>query len=158
MRPPTPSTKTLAPISDRATSTDDAEGLTASTTSIEGLSPADIVSAAAAFVVTASMPADGGEAAGPLATIAMGFSQQPDASFLNGAVSVQKLGGAPVEIPVMIGQAQGNPSTVLLTPLAPLGPGAYRVMLRGGTANALRSVSGETLAADHVFTFTVDMP
>jgi hypothetical protein len=61
-------------------------------------------------------------------------------------------------VPLLIAQAEGNPATVLLTPLAPLGTGVYRVTLHGGDATAITAVGGESLPADYSFTFTVEMP
>ncbi len=55
-------------------------------------------------------------------------------------------------------QAEGNPATVVLTPLAPLGPGTYRVTVHGGDGTALTSIAGEPLPADYSFTFTVGVP
>ena len=77
---------------------------------------------------------------------------------LNGAVRLQNIRVQPAGRPGAAAQAQGNPATVLLTPLAPLEPGVYRVTLHGGSADALTSVTGATLAADYSFTFTVEMP
>jgi hypothetical protein len=108
--------------------------------------------------VTAIMPADTSVVTAPLATIAIGLTHEPDASFLNGAVRLQNITAQPVPVPVLIAQAEGNPATVLLTPLAPLGAGVYRVTLHGGDATALTAVDGETLPADYSFTFTVEMP
>jgi methionine-rich copper-binding protein CopC len=113
---------------------------------------------ATAFAVTVTMPADGSSSAAPLATIAIGFSQQPDASYLNGAVRLQNITAQPLDVAVLVAQAEGNPSTVLLTPVAPLGAGVYRVTLRGGSGNPMTAVNGETLPADYSFIFTVDMP
>ena len=113
---------------------------------------------AAAFAVMVTMPADDSAIAAPLATIAIGFSQQPDASYLNRAVRLQNITAQPVDVAVLIAQAAGNPSTVLLTPVVPLGAGVYRVTLHGGSGNPMTSVDGETLADDYSFTFTVDMP
>jgi hypothetical protein len=110
------------------------------------------------LAVTATMPADGSSAAAPLATIAFGISEQPDLSSLNRAVQLQNISAQPVDLVVLISQAQGNPATVLLTPVAPLGPGRYRVTLHGGGASALTAVDGATLPADYSFTFTVEMP
>jgi hypothetical protein len=73
-------------------------------------------------------------------------------------VRLQNITGQPLDVVVLISQAQGNPATVLLTPVAPLGPGLYRVTLHGGATNALISVTGATLPGDYSFTFTVDMP
>lgn len=112
----------------------------------------------APLAVIATMPADGSRVAAPLASIAIGISEQPDSSVLNRAVRLQNIGVQPADIVVLLSQAQGNPATVLLTPLAPLEPGVYRVSLHGGSANALTSVTGATLATDYSFTFTVEMP
>jgi hypothetical protein len=91
-------------------------------------------------------------------TIAVGLSQEPDVSFLNGAVRVQNVSAEPIDIPVQIARAAGNPATVLLTPVVPLLPGAYRVTLRGGGSAALTAVGGAALPADYSFTFTVEEP
>ncbi|HEY4341075.1 MAG TPA: Ig-like domain-containing protein [Steroidobacteraceae bacterium] len=111
-----------------------------------------------ALAVTATMPADGSFVTAPLATIAIGFGHEPDASFLNGAVRVQNITAQPIQVPVLIAQAEGNPATVLLTPLAPLAAGTYRVTVHGGDATAMTAVGGESLPADYSFTFTVEMP
>jgi hypothetical protein len=94
------------------------------------------------------MPADSSIVTAPLTTIAIGVSEQPDTSFLNNAVRLQNISGQPLDVVVLISQAQGNPATVLLTPVAPLGQGVYRVTLHGGSANALTSVTGATLPGD----------
>lgn len=112
----------------------------------------------AALMVTATMPADGAVMSAPLGTIAIGLSQEPDVSFLNGAVRLQNITAQPVPVALLLAEAQGNPATVLLTPLAPLGAGVYRVTLHGGDATALTAVGGESLPADYSFTFTVEMP
>ena len=104
------------------------------------------------------MPADGAAMTAPLGTIAIGLSHEPDVSFLNGAVRLQNITAQPVPVPLLIAQAEGNPATVLLTPLAPLGTGVYRVTLHGGDATAITAVGGESLPADYSFTFTVEMP
>ncbi len=111
-----------------------------------------------AMAVTATMPVDHSVVDAPVATIAVGLSQRPDASYLNAAVRLENISAAPETVPVMVGQAEGNPSTVLLTPLAPLGPGTYRMTLHGGDTTALTSVAGEALPADYSFTFTVSAP
>jgi Bacterial Ig-like domain len=112
----------------------------------------------AALTVTATMPADGAVMTAPLGTIAIGLSHEPDVSFLNGAVRLQNITAQPMPVPLLIAQAEGNPATVLLTPLAPLGTGVYRVTLHGGDATAITAVGGESLPADYSFTFTVEMP
>jgi hypothetical protein len=112
----------------------------------------------AALAVSATMPADGSAVERSLATIAIGFSQQPDPSYLNRALRLQRIGTAPADLPVMVATAEGNPATVLLTPLAPLPVGAYRITVHGGDAQAMTSVAGAVLPADFSFTFTVEAP
>jgi hypothetical protein len=123
-----------------------------------GAPPPATAAAAAALAVTATMPVDRTAMTAPVTTIAVGLNQEPDVSFLNEAVRLQNISAEPVDIPVLIARAEGNPATVLLTPVAPLLPGAYRVTLRGGGASALTAVGGESLPADYSFTFTVDKP
>jgi methionine-rich copper-binding protein CopC len=113
---------------------------------------------AASLSVTATMPADRSEMTAPVATIAVALSQEPDPSQLQRAVQVQTISAEPADVPILVAQAEGNPSTVLLTPMAPLVPGSYRVTLRGGGAAALTALTGESLPADYSFTFTVDKP
>ena len=115
-------------------------------------------STATALAVTVTSPADRSSLSAPLATIAIGLSAEPDTSFLNSALRLQNIGAQPLDVGVLISQAQGNPATVLLTPLAPLEPGVYRVTVHGGGANPLTAVDGATLPADYSFTFTVEMP
>jgi hypothetical protein len=119
---------------------------------------ATATAAAEAVAVTATMPADRSRVDTALATIAIGVSKEPERSSLNAAIRVQNITAQPVDVPVLIGQAQGNAATVLLTPLAPLAPGLYRVTLRGGNGAALTAMDGESLPADYSFTFTVEMP
>lgn len=113
---------------------------------------------AGAVAVTATMPADGSSMDAALATIAIGVSEEPDPSSLYGAIRLQNITAQPQDVPVLIAPAQGNAKTVLLTPFAPLGPGVYRVTLRGGNGLALTSLAGKSLPADYAFTFTVEMP
>jgi methionine-rich copper-binding protein CopC len=136
--------------------TNGAQAPTAVANSVAGVSRES--AAVAALAVTATMPADGSRVDDSLATIAIGFSEQPDASYLNGAVRLQNISAQPVDVPVLVAQAQGNPATVLLTPLAPLAPGVYRVTLSGGNAASLTAVNGDSLPAAYSFSFTVEMP
>jgi methionine-rich copper-binding protein CopC len=122
--------------------------------------PATATSApgSAALAVSATMPADGSAVERSLATIAIGFSHQPDPSYLNRALRLERIGAAPADLPVMVATAQGNPATVLLTPLAPLPAGAYRITVHGGDAQAMTSIDGAALPTDYSFTFTVEAP
>ena len=112
----------------------------------------------ASFAVAATTPVDHSAVDSSVATIAIGFSRPPDRSVLNGALRLQHLSPVPGDIPLVVTQAIGNPSTVLLSPLAPLGPGAYQVTVHGGQGNALTSIDGAVLPADYSFTFTVEAP
>jgi methionine-rich copper-binding protein CopC len=125
-----------------------------------GAPPATAVATveASAVAVTATMPADGSRVDTALATIAIGVSKEPDLSSLDAAIRVQNITAQPADVPVLIAKAQGNGATVLLTPMAPLAPGLYRVTLRGGEGGALTAMDGESLPADYSFTFTVETP
>jgi hypothetical protein len=122
-----------------------------------GAAPA-AASTSSGMAVTATTPVDRAVMDGPVATIAVGFSQRPDASYIDGAVHLENISAAAETVPVMVGQAEGNPATVLLTPLAPLRSGTYRLTIHGGDNTALTSVEGEALPADYSFTFTVGVP
>jgi len=122
-----------------------------------GAAPASATTSAA-LAVTATMPVDRAFVDAPVATIAVAFNQHTDPSYLHGAVRLQNMSAATATVPVLIDQAQANPGTVLLTPLAPLGPGTYRITIHGGDRTALTSVTGDALAADYSFTFTVGAP
>jgi methionine-rich copper-binding protein CopC len=112
----------------------------------------------APLAVVVTMPADDSAVSAPLRTIAIAFSDAPDTSYLYGALALQNMTGEPAQVPLLVAQAEGNPSTVLLMPLAPLGAGTYRVTVHGGDATAMTAVGGESLPADYSFTFTVETP
>jgi methionine-rich copper-binding protein CopC len=113
----------------------------------------------ASLAVTATMPADRTAIADPVTTIAVGLSQEPDPSQLPRAVQVQNISAAtPDDVPIRVARAEGNPSTVLLTPMTPLLPGSYRVTLHGGSDAALTALTGASLPADYSFIFTVEKP
>jgi hypothetical protein len=124
----------------------------------EGALPAAAAAPAAMLAVTATMPADRTAMTAPVTTIAVGFDQEPDVSFVNGAVRLQNISAEPLELPIRVAPAAGNPGTLLVTPATPLLPGVYRVTLRGGGAAALTALGGASLPADYSFTFTVDEP
>jgi hypothetical protein len=110
------------------------------------------------LAVIATMPADDSAVSAPLSTIAIGFSDAADVSYLNNAVQLRNITAQPVPVPVLLATAEGNPATVLLTPLAPLGAGTYRVTVHGGDATAMTAIGGASFPADYSFTFTVEMP
>ncbi len=90
--------------------------------------------------------------------IAVGLSAPAYPVSLMQAVQLQNITAEPFDIQILFAQAQGNPATVLLTPVTALGSGRYRVTLRGGGELALTAVSGASLSSDYSFTFTVDTP
>jgi methionine-rich copper-binding protein CopC len=122
-----------------------------------GAAPA-AAAASTGMAVTATMPVDGSFVDAAVATIAVGFNQRPEPSVLNRAMRLENISAESASIPVMVAQAEGNPATVLLTPLAPLGPGTYRITIHGGDNTALTSLAGDALSADYSFTFTVGVP
>ena len=123
-----------------------------------GAAPA-ATSGGATLALSASDPVDHAQVDAPLSRIAIGFSQRPDPGFLHGAVHLEQIdAAAAATVPVLLSPAEGNPATLVLTPLAPLGPGHYRLTLHGGDAAALTSVDGEALAQDFSLSFTVGAP
>jgi hypothetical protein len=59
-------------------------------------------------------------------------------------------------IPAYTTLADGNPNAILITPIATLLPGAYRVTVRGSGGGALADLNAEALQGDYSFTFNVD--
>ena len=123
--------------------------------------------ASEAFAVTVTSPADESVVWEPVPGLVVGFNQEVDLSLLNSTtVALERV--APesanvnsdtpaVQLEASLALAEGNPSTVLITPAAPLGPGTYRVTLRGTGGGALASVNAQTLGTDYSFMFTVDL-
>jgi hypothetical protein len=65
-------------------------------------------------------------------------------------------GGQPLAIPGYLALAEGNASTVVITPVTPLLPGTYRVTARGSGGGVIADLNAQTLAGDYSFVFTVD--
>jgi hypothetical protein len=116
-----------------------------------------------AFEVTAVSPADQARLPAPILKIVVGFSSEVDASLVNSTtVTLERVtgdefltpSGPPLEVSASL--ASGNPSTLIVRPTAPLGPGMYRLTLRGTGGGALASVSAVPLGADEQFVFTVE--
>ncbi len=116
-----------------------------------------------AFEVVATSPNDRDQVRGPVRQIIVAFSSEVDASLVNWTtVALEKVtgdefltpSGAPLEISTTL--AAGDPSTLIIQPRVPLGPGTYRVRLRGTGGGALASVSAVTLGADDEFVFSVE--
>jgi hypothetical protein len=118
-----------------------------------------------AFKVNFTSPTDAEFVVAPLKHIVVAFSHEVDASLVNYTnLIVERVGPATrsssnaeaVSIPSYVALAEGNPATVIITPVAPLVPGLYRVTARGTGGGALADLNAQTLGSDYSFTFTVD--
>ena len=126
----------------------------------------------AGFSVNFTSPTDAAFVESPLRHIVVAFNHEVDASLVNfTTLIVERLGPVgtmsssgnemstsqqPLAIPSFAALAEGNPSTVIITPVAPLLPGFYRVTVRGTGGGALADVTARALGTDYFFTFTVD--
>ncbi len=116
------------------------------------------------FDVVATSPADTATVVAPVREIIVAFSSEVQAALVNWTtIEVEPVTGTEFltatgpPIPSTFEIASGNPATVVIRPAAPLGPGMYRVTLRGtGDSGALASVAGVMLGADYDFVFTVE--
>ena len=116
------------------------------------------------FEVTVTSPADGATLRAPVDHLVIGFSREVDASLVNWTTIVlERLdaggelltpSGAPLDLE--LGLAPSDPATVLVRPLVPLGPGRYRVTVRGTGGGALAAVDATAMDADYYFVFTVE--
>ncbi|TLY72578.1 MAG: hypothetical protein E6K46_03190 [Gammaproteobacteria bacterium] len=80
-----------------------------------------------------------------------------DASLLNETtlrLEIVAADGAP-SVALSARLAEGNPSVVLLTPQRALGPGSYRLILRGSGGGGLADVNAQSLDVDYRSEFTV---
>jgi hypothetical protein len=117
------------------------------------------------FQVNFTSPTDAEFVVAPLRHIVVAFSHEVDASLVNyTTLLVQRIGAPtgstsnmePVSIPSYTALAEGNAATVIVTPVAPLLPGLYRVTVRGAGGGALADLNAQPLGTDYSFTFTVD--
>jgi len=122
------------------------------------------LAAAHAFNVEASAPADQALVPAPLRQVVVTFTRQIDASLVNGTtVALERLtpgtdisAPEPEPVPMRVAPAEENQSVLLITPVAALEAGSYRVTLRGTGAAALADVDASVLGADVSFVFTVE--
>jgi methionine-rich copper-binding protein CopC len=131
--------------------------------------------AASAFAIQTTAPLDNAVMKAAPQRIVVTFSQEVDASLVNeSTVTVQRMpeppaqesamatGGAAMPtggattIPAIGALSEFNPSVLLITPAAPLGPGTYRVTIRGTGGGAVANLQATTLNADRSFAFTVE--
>ncbi len=122
-------------------------------------------SSAASFQVSFTSPVNGAIVDIPLRQIEVVFNREVDASLVNSAnLTLQRLdltpgsgvGAQPPSIPSYLALAEGNASTVVITPVTALLPGTYRVTARGSGGGVLADLNAQALAGDSSFTFTVD--
>jgi hypothetical protein len=129
----------------------------------DGAANAPAAAAATAFAVQATAPQDRTSLAGPPTRIVVSFTQEVDASLVNETtVALIRMDGtlrASMDAPHMpadIALAQSNRAVLLITPHTPLGPGVYRVTLRGTGGGALANMNSNILGLDDSFEFTVE--
>jgi hypothetical protein len=123
---------------------------------------------AAAFTVTQTSPVDEAVMDPPVNNIVVAFNNEVDASLANytnliieqlpAGKTAEPVGdSAPtVHLPAYVALADGNPHAIVITPVAPLLPGTYRVTVRGTGGGALADLNAQGLGSDYSFTFNVD--
>ena len=121
--------------------------------------------APAPFSVSFTSPVNEAVIDSPVTHILVVFNQDVDASLINYTTLIVTRVDSMAEgdttaqaapIPSYATLAEGNSSTVIITPVAPLLPGTYRVTARGSGGGALADLNAQALGSDYSFTFTVD--
>jgi len=121
----------------------------------------------AAFSVTQTSPVDGAMMEPPVNYMIVAFNHEVDASLVNytnltveqivpGTSNEPDAAAQMAPIPAYAALADGNPNAIIITPVAPLLPGAYRVTVRGSGGGALADLNAQALGGDYSFTFNVD--
>jgi hypothetical protein len=137
-----------------------------------GAPNAPVAAAAQAFAVQTTAPLDQAIVKAPLARIVVTFTKDVDASLVNDTtITLARIGGTgevtgsdltsaaaagAQKMPAAGVLAPNNPAALLITPRTALGPGVYRVMLRGTGGAALADMNAATLGSDTSFEFTVE--
>jgi hypothetical protein len=123
----------------------------------------------AQFSVTQTSPVDEAVMDPPVNNIVVAFNHEVDASLINyttltvdylGAITASGSSDANATVahlPAYAALADGNPNAVVITPIAPLLPGAYRVTVRGTGGGALADLNAQALGSDFSFKFNVDV-
>jgi hypothetical protein len=121
------------------------------------------------FSVTQTSPMDEAVLDFPVNHIVVAFNHEVDATLISyTTLSVDRVGGTAtpdgiaegadsVHLPAYAALANGNSDVVVITPVAPLLPGTYRVTVRGTGGGAIADIQAHTLGSDYSFTFTVDV-
>jgi hypothetical protein len=125
--------------------------------------PAAAAAAGQMFAVQTTAPLDQATVKAPLARILVTFTQDVDASLVNDTtVALERIdptsaaAGSAQNMSAAARLAPGNPAVLLITPSAQLGPGVYRVMVRGAGGGALANMNATPLGANTSFEFTVE--
>jgi methionine-rich copper-binding protein CopC len=125
--------------------------------------PAAAAAAAQVFAVQTTAPLDKATVKAPQAQIVVTFTQEVDASLVNDTtVTLEQIDSQPTAaggaktMPAVAKLAPMNPAVLLVTPSAQLGPGVYRVTMRGTGGGALANMNAATLGANTSFEFTVE--
>ena len=121
------------------------------------------------FSVTQTSPVNEAVMDFPVSHIVVAFNHEVDASLINyttltidrveNTASPETTGSSAdlVHLPAYADLADGNPDVVVITPVAPLLPGTYRVTVRGSGGGAIADLDSRTLGSDYSFTFNVDV-
>ncbi len=119
--------------------------------------PAAVVSS---FEVRDTFPADQSALAASPTQVLVAFTGEIDASLVNEtSVQLDRLaesGVGDTPIPVARKVIAANPSVLLLTPQADLGPGTYRIRMRSNGGAGLADVNARVLRSDTSFEFNVE--
>jgi hypothetical protein len=119
------------------------------------------------FTVTQTSPFDAAVTDQPVSHIMVAFSHEVDATLINyTTLAVDRVGSGTAagtadattpaaHLPSYAALAEGNPKAIIITPVAPLLPGTYRVTVRGTGGGALADLNAQALGSDYSFTFTV---
>jgi hypothetical protein len=121
--------------------------------------PAAAAAAAQVFAVQTTAPLDGATIEGTPARIIVTFTQDLDASLVNGTtVALERIRdtGESEAVAVAGEAAQSNPAVLLITPRKALTPGLYRATLRGTGGGALANLNAIALGKDISFEFAVE--
>jgi hypothetical protein len=118
-----------------------------------------VIPTGSAFAVNFTSPGNGDVSDPPLATIVVAFSHDVDPSLVNSTnFALETVDAEPQPIAFTASPVASNPSTVLITPAKALGPGMYRVTIRGTDGGgALADMNAQALGTDYSFVFTVSL-
>ena len=135
----------------------------AASSQTESLAQAITRAAANPFAIESTAPMDGAVVAAPSRQVIVAFTHAVDASLVNTTtVAIESVtpdddGSTHTEpVAAAVALSPSNPSVLLITPRTALGPGTYRVHLRGIGAAALADVDATVLGTDAGFDFNVE--